>query len=292
LSRAVHAHQRRAQHAARVRLLCGMSWESIDPTVAPSEWPDSTTLGSELEGLEGGSADVCHFWHFAVAAALAGGSGVRATAPLFLLSLCNHIDPDEYPLSDESSWLCHDEVCVLLGVLLVVEVLADQIPAVDHLLHGLLTPAHTVTGGLAAIAPNYCGGWGTRMPMMLFGAATALTVHAGKSVVRGASSSASFGALNPVISACETIATIVVVLLCMTLPLFAVVMAVLYVYFGYASVRRIQRMRDEPEEPSCEDEMQTHDAPLEDATPLVSGRAGAGPVRRPEEAPSRPSAAE
>merc|ERR1719327_2366472 len=151
----------------------------LSPTVTPP-YGQAEIPGAVGVVQPGATGDVCRFWHIFLAASLAGGAGIRATAPLFLLSAFHLMNPEEYPLSHEAHWLGHQEVCIALGLLLALEVLADQVPAVDHALHAVLTPAHPITGALAACAPNYCGGLATRVPMAFIGASTALSVHASK----------------------------------------------------------------------------------------------------------------
>eukprot|EP00746_Dinoflagellata_sp_MGD_P028509 gnl/MRDRNA2_/MRDRNA2_167384_c0_seq1.p1 gnl/MRDRNA2_/MRDRNA2_167384_c0~~gnl/MRDRNA2_/MRDRNA2_167384_c0_seq1.p1 ORF type:complete len:254 (+),score=42.02 gnl/MRDRNA2_/MRDRNA2_167384_c0_seq1:55-762(+) len=181
----------------------------------------------------------CHFWNFALASALSGATGMRASLPLFLLSLCHKLHPHDYPLSHETQWLAKDEVVMLLGALFLVEVLADQIPAVDHALHAVLTPAHGGMGGVAAIAPAYCGGLATKVPMAIMGASMALTVHAGKSTLRAASSGASCGMCNPVISMCESIGIGIVLALCMAMPFVALITMGFFIYMACMGVKKL-----------------------------------------------------
>merc|ERR1719210_769810 len=140
-----------------------MSSFTLPPvTPAPEAISDSASMGKP-------SAEFCQFWHFSVAMALSGAAGIRATLPVFVLSLLYQVDPEEYPISDHMHWLRHGEVCALLGLLLLLEILADQIPALDHALHAILAPAHPLMGAAAAIAPDYCGGLLTRVPMAFIG---------------------------------------------------------------------------------------------------------------------------
>merc|ERR1719210_1061545 len=114
--------------------------------------------------------------------ALSGAAGIRATLPVFIISVAYQLDPDGYPISDQMHWLKHGEICALLGLLLLVEILADQIPAVDHALHAILAPAHPLMGAAAAIAPNYCGGLYTRVPMAFIGGSLPDMVRSGKAI--------------------------------------------------------------------------------------------------------------
>lgn len=220
------------------------------------EWATTTLAGTSVPGygydiapaygeastptsLPGHTADVCRFWDIFLAAALAGGAGIRATAPLFLLSAFHLMSPEEYPLSHEAQWLGHQGVCIALGLLLALEVLADQVPAVDHALHAVLTPAHPITGALAACAPNYCGGLATRVPMAFIGASTALSVHASKAILRGASTGTTGGLLNPCISVVETVACVLLMLACFAVPFLAVIVAVAFIVSTCSNAKRL-----------------------------------------------------
>eukprot|EP00747_Dinoflagellata_sp_TGD_P180952 gnl/TRDRNA2_/TRDRNA2_34269_c0_seq1.p1 gnl/TRDRNA2_/TRDRNA2_34269_c0~~gnl/TRDRNA2_/TRDRNA2_34269_c0_seq1.p1 ORF type:complete len:304 (-),score=44.02 gnl/TRDRNA2_/TRDRNA2_34269_c0_seq1:24-935(-) len=184
----------------------------------------------------------CKFSDFAVAATMSGAAGIRATGPAFLLSLFHLLDPDEYPLSEQAQWLGHQRACVLLGVLLVLEILADHVPAVDHALHVVFAPAHPVMGAVVGVAPGYCGGWITRAPMAIMGASLAMSVHTSKAVFRAGSTNASFGMLNPVISWCETLLTLTLVLLSLLMPLFGICVAGGFIYCGCQGARQLLRM--------------------------------------------------
>jgi len=184
-----------------------------------------------------GEGPFCKWWHFSVAMALSGAAGIRATLPIFILSLLHQVEPEEFPLSDEVHWLRRQEICVLLGVLLLVEILADQIPAVDHALHAVLAPVHPLAGAAAAIAPHYCGGLYTKVPMAAVGGAMAGMVHSGKAFTRAGGSATSFGVLNPVMSHCENLSAVVLIVLSVISPVFALGASALFVYVAYLGFR-------------------------------------------------------
>mmetsp|Transcript_37879 Transcript_37879/g.102549 ORF Transcript_37879/g.102549 Transcript_37879/m.102549 type:complete len:339 (-) Transcript_37879:37-1053(-) len=191
-----------------------------------------------------GEGPFCKWWHFSVAMALSGAAGIRATLPVFLLSLLHQIEPEDFPLSDQVHWLRRPEICMLLGVVLLVEVLADQIPAVDHALHAILLPVHPLMGAAAAIAPDYCGGIYTRVPMALVGGSLASMVHSGKALARAGSSGSSCGMLNPVMSHCENLSAVALVVLSIMSPVFALGASVLFIYAAYLGFKWTRRALD------------------------------------------------
>lgn len=191
-----------------------------------------------------GTAALCSFHHFAVAAVLSGGAGIRATMPAFLLSLFHQMDAAAYPLSPEFAWLARPEVCMLLGLFMVVEILADQIPAVDHALHAILVPAHPVVGGALAVAPAFCGGTLVKVPMAAAGAALAGAVHVQKTVFRATLGSSSGGCLNPLVSNCESLVATVAVVMSILSPPIAGLVALVLVGLCVCAVFSIVRLCD------------------------------------------------
>lgn len=183
--------------------------------------------------------DSCHIWDIFLATALAGGAGIRSVAPIFLLSFFHRMDPELYPLSHGTQWLGHHGVCMFLGLVLLIEVVADQVPAVDHALHAILTPAHPITGALAAVAPAYCGGFQIKIPMAFIGATTALSVHAGKSAVRHVSSHTTCGTLNPIISIVESVVSVVLMVLCFLIPVASVVAVGLFIAAASVGAKKL-----------------------------------------------------
>jgi len=221
-----------------------------------AHYPTAQPLLGEQSNLAGSEADFCKWWHFSIAMALSGAAGIRATLPVFLLSFLHQLEPHRFPLADEVHWLRRQEICVLLGILLLVEVLADQIPAVDHALHAILAPAHPLMGAAAAVAPAYCGGMYTRVPMAFIGGSLAAMVHSGKAATRLGSSASSFGMLNPVMSHCENLSVVVLVVLSIVSPLFALGVTVLFIYVGYLGFKWARQALnlDEDAAAACQDE--------------------------------------
>lgn len=174
-----------------------------------------------------GTLDLCHFENFAIAACLAGSAGIRATLPAFLISILHQLNPQDYPISSEVHWIARPEICLLLGLLLLVEILADMIPAVDHAVHAILAPVHPAMGALMAITPDYCGGVLTKAPMAFAGAFMALGVHGGKAVVRAGSSATTGTIANPCVSVVESVLSFMLVVISFAHPFVALVVVAL-----------------------------------------------------------------
>lgn len=177
----------------------------------------------------------------AMSLSMSGGAGIRASMPLFMLSLFHNLAPAEYPLFEPLSFLGEQEMCAILGVIVLVEVVVDSIPALDHALHLILTPAHPFMGALVACAPGYYGGWTTRLPVAAAGALLALAVHAAKVALRAASSGCSCGTLNPVVSVCETALGVGLVAISTLHPALAALVIIGFICLAFAGLQNAKQ---------------------------------------------------
>lgn len=178
----------------------------------------------------------CHMLDFITALAFAGMSGVRFSAPLFVLSFFALVDPAEFGLSESFQWIGSGGMFFLLLLTLLVEICGDLVPALDNLLHVALGPLHSLLGGLTAVVPHFCGDYTVSLPMAVLGAIFAFGVHSSKAVVRAASTAASCGVLNPFVSLFETVLVLITLVLVLVFPFFAVVCLVIGIYFSFQTM--------------------------------------------------------
>mgnify|MGYP003887483065 CR=1 FL=1 len=68
---------------------------------------------------------------FLTGSGLAAAAGMNAYIPLLVVGLANRFFPDAMQLPDGWAWLSNGWVLGIVAVLLVIEVVADKIPAVD-----------------------------------------------------------------------------------------------------------------------------------------------------------------
>jgi len=185
-------------------------------------------------GKTGPGSAIWQLHLFAFSIISAGGSGVRATVPLFIVSLVHQFDPEQVPLSGATEWLGYWWVCAVLGVMLLLEVLADTIPAVANALHVVLTPIYPMAGALAAYAPDYGGGTFTHLVMAAVGGGLAFAFHSGKSATRLGAHGGSGGVCTPLQSTAGTaglMSVMLAVIFFVILSVFiAIVVACLAVY--------------------------------------------------------------
>jgi len=135
---------------------------------------------------------------------LASAAGINAYATLLVLGLLVRFDL--VPLtSPTAQFFAQDWVLVSLAVLYLVEFVADKVPAVDHawdILHTFIRP---VAGAVAAIAVVSGRGEGWVVIAAILGGVTSLLFHGAKATGRLASSAATGGTMNPVLSVLEDV---------------------------------------------------------------------------------------
>lgn len=175
---------------------------------------------------------------------LAGSAGLNAYIPLLLVALASKFptaDPLiklQTPYDLLSSWW----VIGLLAVLLVIEVLADKIPAVDSVNDGIQTFVRPAAGAfLFAGSANVI----TEMhPILALSAGLLVAggVHATKAAARPVVTVTTAGMGNPIVSVLEDIVAFVVSLMSLLLPILAaLVLATLLIVAAILIHRRRQR---------------------------------------------------
>lgn len=155
----------------------------------------------------------------ALAIALAATAGIRAWLPLFLAGLLTRAGLLE--LGASFAFLATTRALVILAVASALEILGDKIPAVDHALDTLGTPLKLGAGALLAAAAfgTVTDPLTSTLLGVAVGAPTALVPHAAKSLVRVASTAATGGLANPVLSLLEDLITLAAFALAVLVPL-------------------------------------------------------------------------
>ena len=163
----------------------------------------------------------------------AGLSGLRSTVPLFMLSYFHKSHPDLVSLGSDYEWLGETWATALLGVLMALEVIADKIPHLDHVLHVLMTVVHAAAGAVAIVAPSTSSSDTTstalHIAMLVAGGFLALVLHGGRAAVRFLSTATTGGAANPCVSITEDVLVFVLCPLALLFAAMSVVVAILVV---------------------------------------------------------------
>ncbi|GGC90349.1 hypothetical protein GCM10011512_16600 [Tersicoccus solisilvae] len=188
-------------------------------------------------------------------AGLAASSGLNAYIPLLVLGLLDRFT-DLVHLPPGFAWLSNGWVLVILGVLLVLEVVADKIPAVDTVNDWIQTLVRPTSGGIVFGAGSASQTATVTDPASFFtsqqwvpivvGVVTALAVHIVKATARPVANAASLGTAAPVLSTAEDASAIALSVAAVLLPvLVLVVLVVAAVGLGllYRGFRRRRRAR-------------------------------------------------
>ena len=152
---------------------------------------------------------------------LAACAGLRAWLPLLLTGALARTGVIE--IGPSFAFIGSDRALILFGLASAIEILADKIPAVDH----ALDVVGTVLRPLAAtvLAASVFGSFADPVTAVALGAAvgapTALVPHAGKSLLRAASSAFTGGLANPVLSILEDLIALALFVLAVLLPVLA-----------------------------------------------------------------------
>jgi hypothetical protein len=202
---------------------------------------DGATLDCVLEVLTGSG--------------LAASAGLNAYIPLVTMgALARWTDLIDLPTGWQ--WLANGWVLAILSVLLAVEVVADKIPAVDHLNDVVQTVVRPTAGGLAFGAGSTSETVTVSDPGTFFsshqwvpivaGVLIALCVHGVKAAARPVVNAATVGFGAPVASTAEDAGSVLVSLLAIVFPVLVLIALALLVWFAVWVLRRRTRRRLRP----------------------------------------------
>src|SRR5688500_7855997 len=125
------------------------------------------------------------------------GAGVNAYATLLVFGLFARFNPGWFP-GDSAQFFASTPVLVGLGVLYLIEFVADKVPAIDHawdVIHTFVRPAAGAVVALSAANADLPQHYAVIASVLAGGAA--LTSHLGKAGLRAASTASTGGVANP-----------------------------------------------------------------------------------------------
>jgi hypothetical protein len=185
---------------------------------------------------------------------LAVAAGLNAYIPLLILGLAGRF-LDFVVLPAGWAWLENEWVLIILGVLLVIEIVADKIPVVDSINDWLQTIVRPVAGGIAfgtgsasqtAVVTDPASFFTTSawVPIAI-GVVLALATHVTKMASRPALNAVTVGAAAPVVSTAEDIGSVILSFLALLIPVLVIV-ALGGVVVGFVLLfrRRARRKRE------------------------------------------------
>ncbi|GEP48421.1 DUF4126 domain-containing protein [Microbacterium saccharophilum] len=197
---------------------------------------------------------------FLVGSGLAAAAGLNAWMPLFLLGIVDRFVTG-VDLPAGWSWLSSDVALWITGVLLVVEIVADKIPAVDSVNDVLQTAIRPAAGGIVFGAGSSAETLRIEDPSTLFagngwipiavGIAIALGVHLVKATVRPVANAATLGLAAPAVSTAEDVSSLALAAAAIFAPVIAGILLIALVVGAVLLLRRRRRQRDRDAAPSA-----------------------------------------
>lgn len=189
---------------------------------------------------------------FLVGSGLAAAAGLNAWMPLFLLGIVDRFVAG-VDLPDAWAWLSSDVALWITGVLLVVEIVADKIPAVDTVNDVLQTAIRPAAGGIVFGAGSSAETLRVEDPAALFagngwipiaaGIAIALGVHLVKATVRPLANAATMGLAAPAVSTAEDLSSLALAAAAIFAPVIAGLLLIALVVGAVLLVRRRRRQK-------------------------------------------------
>ncbi len=170
---------------------------------------------------------------------LATAAGLNAYIPLLVAGGLAHFGVIQ--LTSPYNLLAGWPALTILAVLLVIEIVADKVPAVDSVNDVIQTVIRPASGAvLFAGALDSYGEWGQAVGLIA-GLLTAGSVHAAKSSVRPVANVGTAGVAAPVLSVVEDVFSVALSFVAILLPLLVVVFLGFFVYVLYRLYRWFRR---------------------------------------------------
>jgi len=171
-------------------------------------------------------------WQLMMGFGLAASAGLRAFLPLLVVGVAGRLEL--IGLGERFTWMATDAALIVFAIAVVIEVLGDKIPIVDHALDAAGTFVRPIAGALAAASPITAMDPVTATVVgVIIGATVAGGVHAAKAGTRILSTGGTAGLATPLISVTEDALSFGAALVSLFLPVvtFALALAVLYLVF-------------------------------------------------------------
>lgn len=159
---------------------------------------------------------------------LSASAGLNAYIPLFTIGIIAHFFPQAFKLASPFDLLANPWILILLGVLIIIEFLADKVPAVNHINDIIQTFIRPTAGAIVFAAAAQVLTDVNPFLSLACGLLVAGGVHAAKAgVVRPAVTATTGGAGNVPVSILEDIISTITSILAIVLPVIIACIVVL-----------------------------------------------------------------
>ncbi|MBI5351873.1 MAG: DUF4126 domain-containing protein [Chloroflexi bacterium] len=174
---------------------------------------------------------------------LSASAGLNAYIPLLVVGVIAHYFPNTLTLNQPWDLIANPWILILLGVLVIIEMLADKIPAVNHINDLIQTFVRPAAGAIVFAASAKVFSDIHLVFALACGLLVAGSVHAVKSVaVRPVVTATTGGTGNIPVSIAEDVAATGVSILSLILPLMmGTLLIVFFVLLAWWLSQRKQR---------------------------------------------------
>ncbi len=202
--------------------------------------------------LNGNNALFTEIFTLLASLGLSLSAGVRAYLPILALGIASHLPAlvgFQIQLRPEFAWVGNPFFLGLIGLLTIYEISADKIPVVDHLNDAVHTIIRPISGALlftATANPLATSGSTGAIIAAIIGAGLAGTTHFAKAgVIRPASTVATAGLANPVVSLIEDVFVIFTTILALVVPVLGIIFIALMVFLVVRGLARLAQRRQQ-----------------------------------------------
>lgn len=174
---------------------------------------------------------------------LSASAGLNAYIPLLIIGALAHYKPEWIHLNQPWDTLSNPWIILLLCILVIIEMLADKIPAVNHINDAIQTVIRPAAGAIAFAASAHVVTDVHPVLALAAGLLIAGTVHVAKAgAVRPMVTATTGGAGNVPVSIAEDVVSTVVSFLAIVLPILVgtllIVLAAFIIYWFYRRANR------------------------------------------------------
>ena len=171
---------------------------------------------------------------------LSASAGLNAYIPLLVVGVIGHYT-DWITLSNPWDLLANPWVLIVLGILVIIEMLADKVPAINHINDLIQTFVRPAAGAIAFAASANVITEMSPVLALICGLLVAGSVHAVKAgAVRPVVTATTGGAGNVPVSIAEDILSTVMSILAIVIPILVMIILILIVvlFFWWRNRRR------------------------------------------------------
>ncbi|MFB8002160.1 DUF4126 domain-containing protein [Nocardia sp. NPDC056000] len=173
---------------------------------------------------------------------LSGAAGLNAWLPLLAVGIADRFGWID--LGSSYGWLSSTPALMAIGLVFLLDLIGDKIPALDSVLHGIGTLIAPASGAILFTAESSISSHMPPAVAAVLGAITAGSVHVGRSMARPFITGTTAGVGNPVVSSAEDGTSLALTVLALAVPVVAfVVVLILLIVLGWIAFRAARWMR-------------------------------------------------